>query len=165
LVASDRGVSRVELWDRPPPRWRSLREGSCERGGPPNAVLDQAIEELDRYFRGERVTFRTPLDLGSPGASFQRRVWDLLGTIPYGETWSYIDLACRAGSERAARAAGQAVGRNPLAVVLPCHRVVGAGGRLTGFGSGLRLKIALLRIEGVPLSGGAKPEDVRVLDA
>lgn len=105
----------------------------------------EAAAQLADYFAGARTAFDLPLRL--EGTAFQRRVWDALRTIPYGETWSYGQLAAEIGSPGASRAVGLANGRNPVAIVVPCHRVVGADGRLTGYGGGLERKRALLDLE------------------
>ena len=111
-----------------------------------NALLRRARAQLDEYFAGARRTFDLPL---SPaGTEFQRDVWTTLATIPYGETISYAQLATRVGKPSAMRAVGAANGRNPLPIVLPCHRVIGADGALTGFGGGLPTKQFLLKLEG-----------------
>jgi methylated-DNA-[protein]-cysteine S-methyltransferase len=101
--------------------------------------------QLAEYFDGGRTAFDVPLAL--EGTDFQRRVWEALREIPYGETVSYGELARRIESPRAVRAVGLANGRNPVAVIVPCHRVIGADGRLTGFGGGLERKRLLLELE------------------
>ncbi len=109
-------------------------------------MLAEAAEQLQEYFAGTRQRFALPLDLG--GTEFQRRAWLALAEIPYGETRSYGEQARRLGVPRAARAVGAANGANPLPIVLPCHRLVGADGSLTGFGGGLDTKRWLLQHEG-----------------
>ena len=104
-----------------------------------------AGEQLAAYFAGERVEFDLPLD--ACGTPFQRRVWQALTEIPYGGTSTYGEIAGRLGRPRAARAVGGASNRNPLPVVVPCHRVIGAGGSLTGYAGGLRIKRFLLELE------------------
>ena len=101
--------------------------------------------QLDGYFKGSRRTF--DLALAPDGTPFQRQVWNALRDIPYGETISYGELARRVGNPKAVRAVGAANGQNPLPIVVPCHRVVGADGRLVGFGGGLDVKRALLELE------------------
>lgn len=110
-------------------------------------VLVQAMRQLDDYFAGRRAAFDLPLDL-SRGTAFQARVWQALRQIPAGATVSYSALAVAIGAPSAVRAVGAAVGRNPVSVVVPCHRVLGAGGALTGYAGGLERKNALLRLEG-----------------
>ena len=110
--------------------------------GPPPPGL---VEQLEEWFAGTRRSFDVPLRVS--GTPFQREVWDALATIPYGETWSYAKLAAAIGRPRAVRAVGLANGRNPVSVVVPCHRVVGADGALTGYGGGLAAKEWLLAHE------------------
>jgi methylated-DNA-[protein]-cysteine S-methyltransferase len=109
----------------------------------------EAREQLLQYFAGERKTFE--LAISFDGTEFQQRTWNQLASIPYGKTWSYSDLAIRVGSPKAVRAVGSANGRNPVPIVLPCHRVIGSNGSLTGFGGGLPIKKWLLEHEGVRL--------------
>jgi len=109
-------------------------------------TLSTTRAQLLEYFAGERRTFDLPLV--PEGTPFQRAVWHALATIPWGATWSYGDLARAIDNPAAVRAVGAANGRNPLPIVLPCHRVIGSDGSLTGFGGGLPIKEALLRLEG-----------------
>lgn len=109
------------------------------------APIAQAQQQLQEYFAGKRRTFDLPLRFG--GTPFQRRVWAELARIPYGETISYGELARRIANPRAVRAVGLANGRNPIAIVIPCHRVIGANGTLTGYGGGLPRKRQLLDLE------------------
>jgi methylated-DNA-[protein]-cysteine S-methyltransferase len=116
--------------------------------GPENLedpVLAEATEQLRAYFAGERTRFDLPL--ATHGNTFEERVWAALREIPYGETVSYGEIAQRIGAPRAARAVGLANGRNPIAIIVPCHRVIGANGKLVGFGGGLPMKRALLDLE------------------
>ena len=112
-----------------------------------NAPLQQAVDELQRYFAGECVAFSCPLDLH--GTPFQLAVWQALRTIPYGETRSYGEIAQQIGRPAASRAVGAANGANPVAIIVPCHRVIGSNGTLTGYGGGLPTKDWLLRLEKV----------------
>lgn len=109
------------------------------------AVLSEAARQLAEYFAGEREAFDLPV--AAVGTAFQERVWSALHQIPYGQTWSYGQLAQVVGSPGAARAVGLANGRNPVSIVVPCHRVVGAGGAITGYGGGVERKQALLSLE------------------
>lgn len=111
----------------------------------PHPVLDQARDELDAYFAGARTTFSVPL--AAAGTPFQQKVWDALVTIPFAETWSYGQLARAIGRPSASRAVGAANGKNPLPIIVPCHRVIGAAGALVGFGGGLPTKQWLLAHE------------------
>jgi O-6-methylguanine DNA methyltransferase len=113
--------------------------------------LRQAMEQLHRYFAGERVQFSCPLDLR--GTPFQVAVWEELYRIPYGQTRSYAQIAETIGHPKAVRAVGAANGANPVAVIVPCHRVIGSNGTLTGYGGGLPMKHWLLNLEGVALPG------------
>lgn len=113
-------------------------------------LLTEARTQLDSYFAGHRQVFSLPLDL-SAGTAFQQAVWQALLTIPPGSHCSYGALAAQIGRPAAVRALGAAVGRNPLSVVVPCHRVLGADGSLIGYAGGLDRKVALLRLEGVAL--------------
>jgi methylated-DNA-[protein]-cysteine S-methyltransferase len=108
-------------------------------------LLADAEEQLHAYFAGELERFDLPLSAG--GTAFQRRVWNAVAAIPYGAVTTYAALADAIGSPRAWRAVGAANGRNPLPIVVPCHRVVGVSGALTGYGGGLELKRALLALE------------------
>ena len=108
-------------------------------------LLEKAARELEEYFAGQRREFDLPL---SPaGTEFQRSVWKALLTIPYGQTASYGQIAARVGNPKASRAVGMANNRNPISIFIPCHRVVGADGSLTGYGGGLPIKEYLLKLE------------------
>jgi methylated-DNA-[protein]-cysteine S-methyltransferase len=113
--------------------------------GRDDARFTETARQLGEYFAGERTAFDLPLR--ATGTAFEQRVWDELRDIPYGETTSYGAIARRLGHPRAARAVGRANGRNPLAIVVPCHRVIGASGALTGYAGGLDRKRALLALE------------------
>lgn len=115
---------------------------SWRRSTPPFATV---ARQLSEYFEGRRATFDVPLLMG--GTGFEQRVWRALRDIPYGETVSYGEIARRIGQPSAARAVGLANGRNPISVIVPCHRVVGANGTLTGYGGGLERKRVLLELE------------------
>ena len=117
---------------------------------PAHAPLGACAAQLREYFRGTRERFELPL--APAGTQFQLRVWREIALIPFGRTLTYSELAARAGSPGSARAAGAATGRNPLSIVVPCHRVIGADGSLTGYAGGLDRKTRLLEIEGAPLA-------------
>ena len=119
---------------------------------PAGGLFARARRQLTEYFDRTRTTFDLPLD--ATGSPFERRVWDLLRTIPYGATTSYGELARRLGDPHATRAVGAANGKNPIPIIVPCHRVVGVRGELTGFGGGLDRKRWLLEHEGVLLRLG-----------
>jgi methylated-DNA-[protein]-cysteine S-methyltransferase len=140
LVADEDALVAV-LWPDDDPRRVPL--GPQEARDHP--VLAAAARQIDGYFAGERRAFDLPL--APAGTPFQRAVWDALAAIPFGETRSYADLARAIGSPDAVRAVGAANGRNPLSIILPCHRVVGSAGALTGFAGGLTAKRWLLAHE------------------
>lgn len=138
IVASDRGL-RAILW--PGDGDGRVRPGTSTND-PDHLVIAGTVAQLDEYFSGERRSFDLPLDpLGTP---FQQSVWTTLRSIPYAHTISYGEQAERLGDRRKARAVGAANGRNPISIVVPCHRVVGASGALTGFAAGVETKAWLL---------------------
>lgn len=125
------------------------------------APLQQAMDEMRRYFAGEAITFTSPLDLH--GTAFQRDAWNALLQIPYGETRSYQEIARAIGRPQAIRAVGAANGANPIALIIPCHRVIGSNGKLTGYGGGLPVKAGLLALEREGRAGHVtKPEHAQV---
>ena len=142
ITASDSGLTGVWF----PGKGQVAAARSDDGRGPASAALARACEQLAQYFARSRTTFDILLD--PPGTPFQRRVWDALRAIPYGTTLSYSELARRLGDLRATRAVGAANGKNPIPIIVPCHRVVGANGALTGFGGGLDRKRWLLEHEG-----------------
>jgi methylated-DNA-[protein]-cysteine S-methyltransferase len=146
LIASDRGM-RAILWGAEDvTRIASIDEAVLVEGTTP--VLDQAVVELDEYFDGTRREFELPLDpVGTP---FQQSAWMILRAIPYGQTISYGQQALQLGDPNKARAVGAANGKNPLSIVVPCHRVIGSTGHLTGFAAGLDVKSWLLDHERQP---------------
>lgn len=113
----------------------------------PNALMQRVQAQLKGYLAGQRTAFDLPLAL-TGGTAFQNQVWQTLATLPFGSTCSYGELAARIGRPRAVRAVAAAVARNPISIVVPCHRVVGADGSLTGYAGGLPRKTALLQLEG-----------------
>ncbi|MEY4712222.1 MAG: putative O6-methylguanine-DNA methyltransferase [Pseudomonadota bacterium] len=143
LAASAQGLAG--LWFEGQRHWPEA--ATAWRAQPAHPVLVRARQQLDAYFAGARDAFDLPLDL-SAGTDFQGRVWQALRAIPAGITESYTALAARIGAPRAVRAVGAAVGRNPVSIIVPCHRVVGAAGALTGYAGGLARKTSLLRLEG-----------------
>ncbi len=112
--------------------------------------LKQTLEQLRAYFNKELTNFSIPLAIH--GTSFQKHVWRILGDIPFGTTVSYRYVAEKIGNPKGCRAVGGAVGKNPIPIIIPCHRVIGSNGSLTGFSSGLEIKKYLLNLEGVPLA-------------
>lgn len=110
-------------------------------------IFQSVKEQLERYFAGDAVQFDVPI--AAKGTPFQQSVWHVLTTIPYGETWSYAQLADAIGNPKAVRAVGLANGKNPVSVIVPCHRVIGKNGKLTGYAGGIERKQRLLTIEGI----------------
>ncbi|UNK57669.1 methylated-DNA--[protein]-cysteine S-methyltransferase [Pseudoxanthomonas daejeonensis] len=141
VAASDAGLHAIEF---PSNRHPVRRDQDWREGDHP--LLQEAEAQLADYFAGRRQSFELPL--APQGTHFQREVWFALAAIPYGQTASYAQLAARVDRPSATRAVGAANGRNPLPIVLPCHRVIGADGSLTGFGGGLPTKRFLLELEG-----------------
>lgn len=141
LVASERGLAAI-LWPNDSPkrvRLAPLTENNR------NPVLSETERQLGEYFKGQRKTFDLPLNFA--GTAFQKSVWNALLKIPYGQTRCYGELAKQLGNAKAMRAVGAANGRNPISIVAPCHRVIGASGKLTGFAGGLETKAFLLQLE------------------
>lgn len=141
LVAHDKGLVAV-LWPKDDPKRVKLPVLTRDAN---HAVLRKAERELTEYFAGTRKRFTVALDFA--GTEFQKAVWKALLEIPFGETRSYGDIARRLGKPKAVRAVGAANGRNPISIIAPCHRVIGANGALTGFAGGLKAKAALLTLE------------------
>jgi methylated-DNA-[protein]-cysteine S-methyltransferase len=141
LVASDKGLVAI-LWENDSPRRVRLSELVEDEQYP---VLIEAECQLNEYFAGKRKAFSIALDMR--GTRFQKDVWEALLAIPFGETRSYGQLAKQLGNPRATRAVGAANGRNPVSIIVPCHRVIGSSGKLTGFAGGLETKAHLLSLE------------------
>lgn len=141
LVAGDKALVAV-LWGSDSPE-RVPFDALVKQTAHP--ILTKTERQLREYFAGKRKSFSVALDLR--GTSFQQSVWEALLAIPFGETRSYGDLARKLGNPQAARAVGAASGRNPLSIIVPCHRLVGSTGKLTGFAGGLEAKSRLLAIE------------------
>lgn len=117
----------------------------CDESENPSALTNAAVTQLEEYFSGVRKTFDLPLN--PAGTDFQKKVWQALTEIPYGETRTYKEIAAAAGNEKASRAVGSANNKNPILIVVPCHRVIGAGGSLVGYAGGLSMKEYLLNLE------------------
>ncbi|HWO72721.1 MAG TPA: methylated-DNA--[protein]-cysteine S-methyltransferase [Dehalococcoidia bacterium] len=150
IEVTPRGLRRLEfLTHGREPKTRSYgsqwREEAAQ-GPDEEAMVEAVVWELDAYFAGERLRFDLPLDIEG-GTEFQRRVWRTIAAIPFGQTLTYAQVAAAAGAPNAYRAAGSACGANPVAIVIPCHRVVGTDRRLHGFGGGLPTKAWLLEHE------------------
>lgn len=141
VVATEIGIAAL-LWENDKPERVRIGHGEMIADDP---LLSNAEIQLKEYFAGERKEFDLPLDFS--GTEFQKSVWYALLTIPYGETRSYGEIARQIGNEKAVRAVGAANGKNPVSIIAPCHRVVGASGDLTGFAGGLENKKLLLDLE------------------
>lgn len=141
LVASEKGLAAI-LWPNDDPKRVRLAPLVEQLNHP---VLAETERQLEDYFKGKRRSFDLPLDFA--GTDFQKSVWQALLRIPYGQTRSYGEIANELGNAKAMRAVGAANGRNPISIVAPCHRVIGASGKLTGFAGGLETKEFLLRLE------------------
>lgn len=141
LVARDGKLTAI-LWEKERPN--RVRLGALQEAND-SPVLQETQRQLKEYFAGTRNRFELELDFA--GTEFQKKVWQALLTIPFGETRSYSQIAAQIGNPRAVRAVGAANGRNPISIVAPCHRVIGASGGLTGFAGGLEAKQYLLKLE------------------
>ena len=142
LVAGADGLAAI-LWENDDPQRVKLTIAWEDRTYP---VLVETERQLGEYFAGKRKKFTVPLDFS--GTDFQKKVWQALLTIPFGETRSYGEIARQVGNPKAMRAVGAANGKNPISIIAPCHRVIGAGGALTGFAGGMKAKAFLLEHEG-----------------
>jgi methylated-DNA-[protein]-cysteine S-methyltransferase len=141
LIASDKALVAI-LWENDKPQRARLDDLVANDQHP---VLAETERQLKEYFAGKRKTFWVALDMR--GTRFQKDVWEALLAIPFGETRSYAQLAKQLGNPRATRAVGAANGRNPVSIIVPCHRVIGSSGKLTGFAGGLEVKAHLLNLE------------------
>jgi methylated-DNA-[protein]-cysteine S-methyltransferase len=150
VAASEAGLCRISYDPEPEREVERLARALGTRILRSPKPIDEVRRQLDEYFEHSRRTFELDLDLRLT-ADFSRRVLDELAKVPYGEVTTYGDLAARAARPRAARAVGTVMNRNPIPIVLPCHRVVGANGSLTGYGGGIERKEALLKLEGALL--------------
>ena len=146
IAIDDDGRLRALLFERQWPAWSLEFPAVIDADSP---LIAEARRQLDAYFAGDRRSFDLPFELN--GTDFQKRVWTALLNIPYGETSTYARQAVAVGSPGAVRAVGQTNGRNPLCLILPCHRVVGTNGEMTGYAGGLEAKEFLLRLEGARL--------------
>jgi methylated-DNA-[protein]-cysteine S-methyltransferase len=150
VATSDAGLCRIGYDVEPEREEEGLARAFGARVLRAPRAVDGVRVELDEYFEGRRRTFGIPVDL-RPVGGFHRDVLRRLADVPYGRVTTYGALAAEAGRPRAARAVGTAMNRNPIPIVLPCHRVIGASGKLVGYGGGLERKVALLELEGVAL--------------
>jgi len=142
LVASDNGLAAILWEDDDSERVKTVKD-SIEDDN--HAVLLETAGQLEEYFKKERTSFTIALDF--KGTDFQKKVWEALLEIPFGETRTYGDIAKQLGDIKAVRAVGAANGKNPISIIAPCHRVIGASGKLTGFAGGLENKARLLNLE------------------
>jgi methylated-DNA-[protein]-cysteine S-methyltransferase len=149
LMLTSDGEALTGLYMGAPSKQPTLGADWVEK--PTAGALPAAARQLKEYFTGKRKNFELPLKL--EGTEFQKRVWGQLTKIPFGETWRYGQLAKRLDNPNGSRAVGLANGRNPIAVIVPCHRVIGADGSMTGFGGGIPRKQWLLAHEGLPATG------------
>lgn len=159
LVASDDGLSGI-FWPDEVRSWKHLSEMGEATDHP---VLVETERQLKEYFAGKRTEFT--VKLAFEGTVFQKAVWAALLDIPYGETRSYGDIARQVGNPNAVRAVGAAAGMNPIPIIAPCHRVIGASGKLTGFAGGLEVKELLLDLEGFPVLLGSRHPSATVATA
>ena len=150
VAATDRGLCRIAYDAEPEQELDRLARAFGVRVLRSALPIDPARRQLDEYFEGKRRRFELPVDVALL-ADFNRRVLQELARVPYGEVVTYGELAARAARPRAARAVGTLMNRNPLPIVLPCHRVIGANGKLVGYAGGIERKEALLRLEGALL--------------
>ena len=142
LVASDTGLAAI-LWENDDPK-RVRIKNFLEKNDHP--LLMETEQQLSEYFSGQRKEFTVALEF--VGTDFQKQVWQALLTIPYGQTRSYSQIAVQLNNPKAVRAVGAANGKNPISIIAPCHRIIGASGSLTGFAGGLKNKAILLNLEG-----------------
>ena len=154
LVAKGARLAAI-LWENDKPG--RVRLGPMTESAD-NPILVRTAQQLQEYFTGTRNRFELELDFA--GTEFQQKVWQALLTIPFGETRSYSEIARQIGNPSAVRAVGAANGKNPISIVAPCHRVIGASGKLTGFAGGLEAKERLLTLEGYECHGAGRMDDL-----
>ncbi|QAY88711.1 methylated-DNA--[protein]-cysteine S-methyltransferase [Pseudomonas sp. ACM7] len=153
LVANGSRLAAI-LWENDKPERVPL---GPMREAPDHPILMRTAQQLREYFAGTRSRFDLELDFA--GTEFQKKVWAALLTIPFGETRSYSEIAQQIGNPSAVRAVGAANGKNPISIIAPCHRVIGASGKLTGFAGGLEAKERLLTLESCEWSGASRMDD------
>lgn len=135
ILSGDKGIKAIKFYE----------DEKVKAQGRTNEMTRWAVKELEEYFQGKRKVFTVPCV--SQGTDFQKRVWEALIQIPYGETRTYKEIAAAAGNPKASRAVGMANNRNPIPIIIPCHRVIGTNGSLTGYAGGLKVKEYLLKLE------------------
>ncbi|MES3037748.1 MAG: methylated-DNA--[protein]-cysteine S-methyltransferase [Bdellovibrionota bacterium] len=143
-LVSDEKSLRYLIFDK---NWKELKRKLTDLEEKETPVLKQAIRELKKYFQGGVHQFNVPVSF--EGTEFQKKTWNALRKIPYGKTISYGEQATRIGSPMAVRAVGATNGKNPISIIIPCHRVIGKSGHLTGYGGGIGIKQRLLELEGI----------------
>lgn len=148
MVASEQGLAAV-LWENEDPKRVGIDKGARRNDFP---LLVETEQQLQEYFAGQRKIFSLPLAF--IGTEFQQQVWRALLTIAYGETRSYLQIAQQINNEKSVRAVGAANGKNPISIIVPCHRVIGSSGKLTGFAGGLEAKAFLLLMESPVIQTG-----------
>ena len=141
LVANEHALVAI-LWEHEKPNRVKLDSMVKNEN---HEIIQATKENLIKYFEGQRIFFNVPLELN--GSNFQKEVWDVLKEIPYGTTMSYAEVAKKINNPQAVRAVGTAIGKNPISIIIPCHRVIGTNGKLTGFAGGLEGKRILLELE------------------
>jgi methylated-DNA-[protein]-cysteine S-methyltransferase len=153
IAATDAGICGIYFEEH---RHFKGRDGWQETvpQSPAAQYMAHAARQLDEYFAGQRTEFDVPLDLR--GTDFQRSVWQELNNIPFGKSVSYAQQAQQLGNPKALRAIGSAIGKNPVSIIVPCHRVIGTSGAVTGYAGGLERKRFLLALEGIAFSGGGQ---------
>ena len=135
ILSGDKGIKAIKFYE----------DEKVKAQGRTNEMTRWAVKELEEYFQGKRKVFTVPCV--PKGTDFQKRVWEALIQIPYGETRTYKEIAAAAGNPKASRAVGMANNRNPIPIIIPCHRVIGTNGSLTGYAGGLKVKEYLLKLE------------------
>ena len=159
ITTNGTAITELKLQPKPPPENNALPKNNTtpednappepttppEPTASPDTISKKAAKQLDEYFKGKRKEFDLPIN--PQGTGFQRTVWEALKQIPYGETKTYKQIAQNINKPNACRAVGQANNKNPIWIIIPCHRVIGTGGKLTGYGGGLEMKQKLLEIE------------------
>lgn len=147
ILSSEKGLVKIQFMNMN----ASIPLHNLKKGYADVALIEDksrnqiALEQLREYFNGTRKTFSIPLDI--QGTSFQKQVWEAVAQVPYGQTCSYSEIARRIGKLKSARAVGMANHNNPVPIVIPCHRIIGANGSLTGYGAGISIKEKLLHLE------------------
>ncbi len=149
LIANEQGLCGIEFESEQQTTLTENWQQATSASDQISEIFCKTTETLERYFQGEKIEFQQLDFLAPQGTEFQKSVWKLLLEIPYGQTTNYGEIANQLGKPKAMRAVGGAVGRNPISILIPCHRVLGKSQALTGFGGGLPVKRYLLKLEGI----------------